>query len=79
MPLMYMTGEEIRKGDRVLFHSEPGKIEFAVDPMTPDPDTEWYGATYGRGVMILEPKHFGRVFLPEPHTAEDLEFVKRQD
>jgi len=47
--------------------------------MTPDPDTEWYGATYGRGVMILEPKHFGRVFLPEPHTAEDLEFVKRQD
>jgi hypothetical protein len=79
MPLAYMTGEEIRKCDRVLFHGEPGEIELVIDPMAPDPDSDWYARKYGRGVMILEPKHFGRVFLPEPHMAEDLESVARQD
>jgi hypothetical protein len=74
-----MTGEEIRKGDRVLFHGEPGEIELAADPATADPETNWYVQEYGRGVMILEPKNFGRAFLPEPQPAEDLEFVARQD
>jgi hypothetical protein len=41
MPLAYMTGEEIRKCDRVLFHGEPGEIELVIDPMAPDPDSDW--------------------------------------
>jgi hypothetical protein len=76
--LTYTTGEEIRKGDRVLFHSESGEIELVADPAVPDPETDWYVQEHGPGVMILEPKNFGRVFLPEPQTVEDLEFVARQ-
>ena len=79
MPLTYMTGQEIRKGDRVLFHGEPGEIELVADPLVPDPETDWYVQEYGGGVMILEPKQFGRAFLREPHTAEDLEFLARAD
>ena len=78
MSLTYMTGE-IRKGDRVLFHGEPGAIELVADPGFANRETDWYVQEYGQGVIILEPKNFGRAFLPEPHTAEDLEFVARQD
>jgi hypothetical protein len=78
VPLTYVTGEEIKKGDRVLLHGEPGEIELVADPMVPDPETDWYVQEYGRGVMILEPKYFGRAFLPEPQTVEDLEFVARR-
>ena len=42
MPFRYQSGEEIKKGDRVLFHREPGKIEFVVDPLIDDPETEGY-------------------------------------
>jgi len=78
MPLKYTTGEEIRKGDRVLFHGEPGEIEFVADLRVKGSETEWYVREHGGGVMILEPKNFGRVFLQEPQTAEDLEFVARK-
>ena len=35
--MKYQTGDEIRKGDRVLFHGEPGEIEFIVDALSGDP------------------------------------------
>ena len=54
MALTYMTGEEIKKGDRVLFHREPGEIELVADPLVPDPETDWFVQEYGNGVMILE-------------------------
>lgn len=79
MALTYGTGEEIEKGDRVLFHGEPGEIELVADPAVANPETDWYVQEYGGGVLILEPKCFGRAFLPEPQTAEDLEFVARRD
>ena len=80
MPLNYMPGEEIRTGDRVRFHGEPGEIELVADPTIADPETDWYVQEYGGGVMVLElqRRHFGRVFLPEPQTTDDLEFVARQ-
>jgi len=34
VPFRYQTGDEIRKGDRVLFHGEPGGIEFVADPLS---------------------------------------------
>jgi hypothetical protein len=37
MPLTYRSGEEIKKGDRVLFHGEPGEIEFVVESVVGDP------------------------------------------
>jgi hypothetical protein len=30
MPFTYQSGEEIQRGDRVLFHDEPGEIEFVA-------------------------------------------------
>jgi hypothetical protein len=77
--LKYQSGEEIMKGDRVLFHREPGHIEFVVDKLTSDAAMDWYMNEFGGGIMILEAKHFGRVFvhaesLPE---TEDLEFISR--
>jgi hypothetical protein len=77
--LRYQSGEEIRKGDRVLFHREPGQIELvACEPG--DPETDWFAQEYGGGVMILE-RISGRTFIPTSQIEEyeDLEFVSRAD
>jgi len=79
MIMRYQSGEEIKKGDRVLFHGEPGEIEFvAVDP--DDPEMHWYLQEYGGGIMIVEPKFFGRAFIPAGQIDElegFLELVSR--
>jgi hypothetical protein len=49
-----------------------------ADPEIADPKTDWFVKEYGGGVMIVEPKYFGRAFLPDPRNAEDLEFVARK-
>jgi hypothetical protein len=36
---------------------------------------DWYVEEYGGAVMVIEPKCFGRPFLTQTHTAEDLVFV----
>ena len=77
MAFLYQTGEEIRKGDRVLFHGHPGEIEFVVIVLGEDPELDWYVQELGSGVMILEPKFFGHVFLAQTDDAEDLVFVSR--
>jgi hypothetical protein len=77
MPFRYQSGEEIKKGDRVTFHGEPGQIEFVADPRAPTPETEWHVRELGGGVMVLEPKYFGRAFVTNTDDAEDLVFVRR--
>ena len=79
MPFNYVTGEEIRKGDHVIYAGVAAKIEFVADDATKDAETEWYVKEYGGGFMILElePKAFGRVFLTETQHDEELEFVSR--
>jgi len=77
MPFHYESGVEIRKGDRVIFHGEPGEIEFVADPLENDAGTEWFVKEYGGGVMVLAPKRFGRAFLTKTDNAEDLVFVCR--
>ena len=74
MSLKYQTGEEIRKGDRVLFHGEPGEIEFVVDSLVVDPATDWYIRELGPGVMVLEPKYFGCAYVRD---TTNLVFVSR--
>ncbi|MGA7855107.1 MAG: hypothetical protein WCA15_17420 [Candidatus Acidiferrales bacterium] len=77
MPIYYDSGEEILKGDRVLFHGAPGEIEFVVDGLTGDPAMDWYVEEFGGGVMVLEPKYFGAAFLAASDGKEDLIFVSR--
>ena len=77
--LRYLSGEEIRKGDRVLFHREPCEVEFvAVDAK--DPETGWFVEEDGGGVMLVG-KIAGHTFIPADQLAdtEDLEFVSRAD
>jgi hypothetical protein len=60
-------------------HGEPGEIEFVADALIGDPAMDWYVQEHGGGVMVIEPKCFGRAFLTETHTAEDLVFVSRAE
>ena len=78
MALYYRSGEEIKKGDRVLFHRNPAEVEFvAFDPS--DPELAWYVSAYGGGVGILDPAVSVRTFVPANQISEyeDLEFVSR--
>ncbi len=77
MVLRCQSGEEIRKGDRVLYHREPAQIEFvASDPN--NSELEWFLQEYGGGVMVLEGVS-GRTFIPTDQIGDcdDLEFVAR--
>ena len=76
MPFFYSSGEEIRKGDRVLLHGEPGEIELIADPA--ESPADWFVKNQGGGIMVLELKVFGRLFIPEPESDEYLTFVSRQ-
>jgi hypothetical protein len=79
MSFKYMTGEDVRKGDCVTFHGEPSRVEFVAEPSIKDTETSWYVKEYGGGVMILEPRAFGRAFLRSPATMEDLILFSRED
>jgi hypothetical protein len=76
--LKYRSGEDIRKGDRVLFHRGPAVIELvASDPN--DPEATWYIEEFGGGVMIREPHDPNPTFIRAESLEEyeDLEFVTR--
>jgi len=76
MPLKYHSGEEVRAGDRVLYAGEPGTIEFVASAT--DPETVWYVQEFGGGCMLLVAP-FGRLFLSDSQTDEDLDFVARSE
>jgi hypothetical protein len=77
MALTYQSGEDIQIGDRVTYGGNAGKIELVVESRTGDPGQDWLFETNGAGVMVAEPKVFGRVYLHDPHDEEDLLFVAR--
>jgi hypothetical protein len=77
--LKYQSGEEIKKGDRVTIHGEPGEIELvASDPG--DPETDWYVQEYGGGVMVVG-GIAGRTFIDARQLSkcDYLEFVSGVD
>jgi len=79
MIFKYQSGEEIRKGDHVLYHCQPGRIEdVAAEPG--DPETDWYIQEYDGGVMLIEEAAV-RIFISADQIdeCEDLEFVSRAD
>jgi hypothetical protein len=80
MVLRYQSGEEIRKGDRVLFHRNPASVELVASEPNNE-ETAWFVQEYGGGVMILDPALSGRTFIPTDQIAgyEDLEFISRAE
>jgi len=77
MALTYQSGENIQTGDRVTYGGNAGTIELVVEGLTGDPEGDWLFETTGPGIMVAEPKVFGRVYLPDPREEEDLVFVAR--
>jgi hypothetical protein len=75
--MKYQSGDEIRKGDRVLYHGEPGEIEIVVDRFVGDPAMDWYMKELGPGVMVAGLRSFGRLYTSDTENDEDLEFVSR--
>ena len=76
--LKYRSGEEIKRGDHVLFHGHAAEIELvACDPN--DPETEWHMNECGGGVLVHDPIISVRAFIPKDQLDgyEDLEFVCR--
>lgn len=76
MTFRYQSGEEIRKGDHILFHEEPGEVEFVTASLGGDPEHDWYIQEFGGGVAIKSAS-FGRVFISDVDDTEDLVFVSR--
>jgi hypothetical protein len=75
MAFFYRSGEEVKEGDNVILHGQPGRVETVADPAVSPND--WLVNEHGAGVMIAEPKNFGRLFVTDPGTYEDLHFVSR--
>jgi hypothetical protein len=76
--LKYRSGDEIRKGDRVLFHGNPAEVDFVASGAD-DSNEAWYFTESGGGIMILDLAVSGRTFIQASSLDkyEDLEFVSR--
>ena len=79
MALTYQSGEDIQVGDRVTYGGNAGMIELVVKGLTGEPERDWLFETNGAGIMVAEPKVFGRVYLHDPREEEDLRFVGRAE
>jgi hypothetical protein len=79
LPFFYQSGDQIKQGDRITYHGESGEIEFVVDTIAGDSALDWYVTEYGGGVMIVEAKVFGKVFIHDTENEEDLILIARQD
>ena len=73
----YQTGEEIHRGDRVTYGGNAGVIELVVEALTGVAEEDWLFENNGAGIMVAEPKVFGRVYFHDPHEEEDLLIIAR--
>jgi hypothetical protein len=76
MILKYQSGDEIKNGDRVLYHGDSAEIQFVVTDDS-DPETKWYFTEFGGGIMISPVMVF--ISASDINDDEDLEFVSRAD
>jgi hypothetical protein len=76
--LRYQSGEEIKRGDRVLFHLRPAEVELVVTNAD-DPITAWFFEEFGGGVLIRDPRDPDPTFIDAAGIPdyEDLEFLGR--
>ena len=80
----YHSGEEIRKGDRILFFGNPAEIEDVFCEFTGDPSNDWMMQEKGGGIMISDPMVSGRTFIPisainGESGIDQMQFVSRPD
>ena len=77
MPLLYLTGEDIQEGDKILYDGLSGEVEVVADPAFPKGEIDWYVDEFGGGILVAEPSVFGRVFVRLEDIPEDV-FVARK-
>jgi hypothetical protein len=77
--LRYRSGEDVREGDRVTYGGNPGVVELVVSGPSGEQTRDWHFGTFGPGIMIAEPRVFGRVYLDSPHDQEDLLLIARAE
>jgi len=83
MGFRYLSGEEIKVGDRVLLFEKPGKIELLVDGPSSDLSMNWHWMVHGGGIGIGENEQFGRLFIQaaslnaDEYEYKNLKFVSR--
>ena len=76
--LTYRSGEEIKGGDRITYHGEPGEVEFVVTKKVGDAAKDWYLDQFPGGGVMVTASGFGSVFLGVNDIDEDdLEFTSR--
>jgi hypothetical protein len=73
----YPSGEVVERGDRVLFHSQPARIEFVVSERTGNAAIDWYLDEYVSCGLMISAEGFGHVFLTADDIDEHLAFVAR--
>ena len=73
----YVSGDEVRRGDQVRYHGEPGEVQFVVSERVGDAAMDWYLDEYGGGGLMIFTENFGRVFLTSNDIDESLQFVER--
>jgi hypothetical protein len=78
-PPVYLSGKEVKNGDRIRFHGEPGEVEFVVTDVTGDASMDWYLEEHPGGGVMITAKEFGSVFLPTSAIDERLEYVSRSN
>jgi hypothetical protein len=77
--LRYQSGDDIQEGDRVTYGGNPAVVELVVSGPSDDENRDWHFRASGPGVMIAEPRVFGRVYLTSPDDEEDLLLVARAE
>ena len=75
---LYQSGEQVRCGDRILYHGEQGLVELVVAGKVGDDAVDWYLDEYPGGGLMLNASNFGNVFLRERDIDEKLVFVSRK-
>ena len=63
------------KGDRILFHGDPGEVEFIADET--GPETDWFAKELGVGCMVTAKGQGSTYISPDNFDWEDVEFVSR--
>ena len=78
--LKYRSGEQIQKGDHVLFHGNPASVELVAFDRS-HPEHAWYVQGFGGGVLISDPMSSGFTFVSRESLPEyeNLEFVSRSE
>ena len=78
MSLRYASGDDIRLGDQVDYAGVRGEIELLADAAAPGASDDGFVKEFGSGVMVVEPKVFGRVFVAAPEEDTTLVLVARK-